>query len=95
MYCMHCGNKVNETNNFCDSCGNKIEKKKDKKENKDEIVYIEEKPIKPIIDSTQIVGLTLLIITITIISIITIAYITEKYDTLNNKYPTNLDKNKY
>lgn len=25
MYCIHCGNKINNTDNFCTNCGNKVE----------------------------------------------------------------------
>ena len=72
MYCGYCGSKLREDTNFCGKCGREVFIPV-----KEEIVYIEEKPMESILSTGVVVALTLCVLVISITTIICTSVITK------------------
>ncbi len=71
MYCGYCGAKLRDNTNFCGKCGKEIFVPV-----KEEIVYVEEKPVESILSNGVVVALTLCVLIISIATIICASIIT-------------------
>ena len=63
MYCGHCGHKLKDSAAFCGKCGSKVPIK-------EKIVYVEEKPIEPILNNGSVVFLTIMFFVLSLVTII-------------------------
>lgn len=83
MYCGYCGAKLKENAKFCGKCGREV-----RIPVKQEIVYVEEKPIDSILNNTAVVLLTFGILVLSIATIICTSLITKDIPSTDRLSPS-------
>lgn len=74
MYCGHCGKKIEKANaKFCGSCGSPIVVVPEQPK----VVYVEEKPLTPILEDRTVVALTFCVLLLSILTIVVTSVITK------------------
>ena len=77
MYCGHCGKQiVKENSRFCGNCGAPVVAPVQKPQ----VVYVEEKPLTPVLEDRTVVALTFCVLLLSILTIVVSSIITQDYD---------------
>ena len=71
MYCKYCGTAFRENARFCSKCGQPAPLPKQ------EVVYLEEKPMESILSNGVVIGLTFFVLIFSIVTIICTSIITK------------------
>ena len=79
MFCVKCGNQLNENDRFCGICGNVVSQEP-------KVVYVEEKPLESLLDNRTVVALTFLFLLLAFATIIGASYMTRDIPDLNSLY---------
>ena len=71
MYCKYCGTLLRENAGFCHKCGQPVPP------TKQDVVYVEEKPMESLMDNTTVIALTFCVLVIAIVTIVCTSLITK------------------
>ena len=76
MYCAYCGSEVKNNARFCGKCGNAVVTYVAPPA-PPKVIYVEEKPLTPILEDRAVVALTFCILIVSIVTIIIASAITK------------------